>query len=213
MPDLTFELWYLNIKMILFLYNILFTFFLFLYAPYFFLRSLFQKRLRKLLAHRMGSIPNLQSKRPVWIHAASVGEVICSIPLFKKIKEEFPGCSHSSDDHDPNRKQYGRESSSRRQMGSSFFPLTTPSSSGGQSEESGPASSSSQRQNSGPISSASVERRTFPFLLFNGRISKKSLKGYLLFKSLVQRLLEIHHPLSHADGGGSKPDHRDRRPS
>ena len=76
--------------MTLYLYNILFTFFLLLYVPSFFLRSLFQRRLRQILTHRMGFIPNLQGKRPVWIHAASVGEVICSIPLFKRIKREFP---------------------------------------------------------------------------------------------------------------------------
>ena len=76
--------------MTLFLYDLLFTSFLILYVPYSLLRCLFQKRLREKLSHRMGWIPTLQKRRPVWIHAASVGEVICSIPLFKRMKEEFP---------------------------------------------------------------------------------------------------------------------------
>jgi 3-deoxy-D-manno-octulosonic-acid transferase len=77
--------------MILHLYDLLFTLFLILYVPYSLLRSLFQQHLRKMLLHRMGFFPDLSEKNPVWIHAASVGEVICSVPLFKRIKKEFPG--------------------------------------------------------------------------------------------------------------------------
>ncbi|RPJ03680.1 MAG: 3-deoxy-D-manno-octulosonic acid transferase, partial [Deltaproteobacteria bacterium] len=79
--------------MILFLYNLLFTAFLIFYLPYSLLRSLFQRRLRPLLQHRLGFVPHLQGKRPVWIHAASVGEAICSVPLFKRIKKECPDLS------------------------------------------------------------------------------------------------------------------------
>ncbi|MGZ3591889.1 MAG: glycosyltransferase N-terminal domain-containing protein, partial [Thermodesulfobacteriota bacterium] len=38
----------------------------------------------------MGFFQSPSFKRSIWVHAASVGEVFCSIPLLKKIKREFP---------------------------------------------------------------------------------------------------------------------------
>src|SRR4030065_2639239 len=76
--------------MIYHLYNILLTFLLILSSPYFLLRTLIQKRFRKALSQRMGFFQSPSFKRPIWVHAASVGEVFCSIPLLKKIKREFP---------------------------------------------------------------------------------------------------------------------------
>src|SRR4030043_1850160 len=72
------------------LYNILLTFFLFLAIPYILLRCFVQKRFRKSLFQRMGFFQSSSFKRPIWVHAASVGEVRCSIPLLRKIKKEFP---------------------------------------------------------------------------------------------------------------------------
>jgi len=40
------------------------------------------------ISHEIQS--QLKSSRPVWLHAVSVGEVIASIPIIKKIKEEHP---------------------------------------------------------------------------------------------------------------------------
>ena len=76
--------------MIYHLYNVLLTLLLILVSPYLLVRSLIQKRFRKGLSQRMGFFQNLSFESPIWIHAASVGEVLCSIPLLKKIKNEFP---------------------------------------------------------------------------------------------------------------------------
>jgi len=148
--------------MILCLYNILFTLFLILYVPYSLLRCLFQKRLRQKLAHRMGSVPKFHAKGPVWIHAASVGEVICSVPLFKKIKKEFPDVpilvtTMTQTGNDTARKLIPEAD------GVLFFPLTTRSSCEEQSEELSLPFSLLQRQSSGPISSGSAERGKSPF--------------------------------------------------
>ena len=76
--------------MVFLIYNILLTFSLLLASPYFLLRALIQKRFRKELAQRMGFLPAFSHKKPIWIHAASVGEVFCSVPLLQRIKREFP---------------------------------------------------------------------------------------------------------------------------
>ena len=54
-----------------------------------------KKKYRKGLCQRMGFIPKsvhdqLKGVHPFWIHAVSVGEVIASIPIIKKIKEVYP---------------------------------------------------------------------------------------------------------------------------
>jgi 3-deoxy-D-manno-octulosonic-acid transferase len=38
----------------------------------------------------MGSFGKLSVKSPIWVHAASVGEVFCSVSLLKRMKKEFP---------------------------------------------------------------------------------------------------------------------------
>ena len=72
------------------LYNTLLTFLLILASPYFLFRSLFQEKFRKALPQRLGFFESPSFQRPIWVHAASVGEVFCSIPLLKKIKKAFP---------------------------------------------------------------------------------------------------------------------------
>ncbi|NWF92536.1 MAG: 3-deoxy-D-manno-octulosonic acid transferase [Syntrophaceae bacterium] len=74
------------------LYNILLTFLLILSSPYFLLRGLIRKRFWKELTERIGFFPAPSFKWPIWVHAASVGEVFCCIPLLKRIKKEFPHC-------------------------------------------------------------------------------------------------------------------------
>lgn len=54
-----------------------------------------RRKYRKGLCQRMGFIPKsvhdqLKGVHPIWIHAVSVGEVIASIPIIKKIKEVYP---------------------------------------------------------------------------------------------------------------------------
>ena len=74
------------------LYNTAFTLFLIFSFPYFFLRSLFEKPHRNEFAQRFGCLPSRLPRHPIWVHAASVGEVLCSIPLIKRIREEWSGC-------------------------------------------------------------------------------------------------------------------------
>ncbi len=78
--------------MIYLLYNILFTFFLVFAAPYFLFRALIDGRFRRELIQRMGFFSYLSIKNPIWVHAASVGEVLCTTPLLKRIKREYPHC-------------------------------------------------------------------------------------------------------------------------
>ncbi len=72
------------------LYNTLFLFFF----GFALLLSLL-KWYKKGWGQRWGFLPqrlkeNLKGKRPIWLHAVSVGEVISLIPLLRRIKEHYP---------------------------------------------------------------------------------------------------------------------------
>lgn len=80
---------------VLFLYNILILSSLFLLSPFLLLKLLTEKRYRTGLSERLGNIPDdvissLKDERPIWFHAASVGEVIASQRLLEGIRERWP---------------------------------------------------------------------------------------------------------------------------
>ena len=72
------------------LYNVITSLFLLVAGPYLFVRSLFDNNRRRELLQRLGCFPDLSEKRPVWVHAASVGEVLASRSLIQRIKKAFP---------------------------------------------------------------------------------------------------------------------------
>ncbi len=72
------------------LYNSILALFLLLSAPYLLVRSLFNRSFRNSLRLRLSDPPEFPGRATLWVHAASVGEVFCSIPLVKRMKEEYP---------------------------------------------------------------------------------------------------------------------------
>jgi 3-deoxy-D-manno-octulosonic-acid transferase len=175
--------------MILHLYNIFFTFFLFLYVPSFLLRSLFQKRFRLLVAHRLGFIPDLSDKRPVWIHAASVGEVICSIPLFKRLKKDFPDLPILLTTMTQTGNTTARTLLPDAE-GFLFFPFDHPLVIRRAIRRIKPRLLLVAETELWPNLLRFCGRGNIPVFLFNGRISQKSLKGYLSFRSLFKEGLK-----------------------
>ena len=170
------------------LYNLFFTLFLILYIPYSLLRSLFRRRPGPLLQHRMGCVPDLRSKRPVWIHAASVGEAICSIPLFKRIKKEFPDVPILM----TTMTQTGNETARAllpEADGLLFFPFDHPLTIHRAIQRIGPRLLLIAETEIWPNLLRFCGKAKIPVLLFNGRISQKSTRGYLAFKSLFRDCL------------------------
>ncbi len=172
----------------LLLYDAVFTLFLIFYLPYSLLKALFRKSPRDLLAHRFGQIPHGQTKRPVWIHASSVGEVICSIPLFKKIKENFPEAplviSTMTQTGNTTAKALMPDAN-----GVLFFPFDHPLIVSRALKRMMPRLLLIAETELWPNVLLQCGRRKIPILLFNGRISDKSSKGYLLLQSIFMKCL------------------------
>jgi 3-deoxy-D-manno-octulosonic-acid transferase len=175
--------------MISLMYNILFSLFLVVSFPYFLLRGLFARSFRTVLAQRFGRFPPLPSGRPIWIHAASVGEVLCSMPLVKKIRSEFPGWSILL----TTMTQAGNETA-RRQLPEVdevlFFPWDHPFVLGRAFRKIDPALLLIAETELWPNLLRFCGRKGVEAILFNGRISDPSFPRYRLLRFFFKRYLQ-----------------------
>jgi len=174
--------------MIPFLYNIVLTIFLILHIPYLLLQTLFRKQPKKLMKERLGSLPDLSPKNPIWVHAASVGEVLCSIPLLKRIKKEIPDCevvltTMTSTGNETARKLIPEANWIL------FFPIDHPLIIRRAIRNIRPRLLLIAETELWPNLLRFCGRKKIPVVLFNGRISEKSFRGYLFLKSFFKRCL------------------------
>jgi 3-deoxy-D-manno-octulosonic-acid transferase len=171
-----------------FLYNILLTCFLIAHIPYLFLKVLLRKQPAQILKERLGGFPNIPFEHPVWIHAASVGEVLCTIPLLRKIKKEFP----DSEVVLTTMTSTGNETAKKlipETQWIFFFPMDHPWIIRRAIQKIRPRLLLIAETELWPNLLRSCGRRSIPVVLFNGRISEKSFRGYLLFKPFFKRCL------------------------
>jgi 3-deoxy-D-manno-octulosonic-acid transferase len=175
--------------MIYYLYNFLLTLLLIGTIPYFLFRSLLSKRFRKALPQRMGFFQSPSFKRPIWVHAASVGEVFCSIPLLKKIKNEFP---HSrivlttmTSTGNETAKSYLPETDQVL-----FVPIDHPLIIRRTIKKIQPGLLLIAETELWPNLLRSCGKRGIPIILFNGRVSQRSFRRYLLFKFFFKECLQ-----------------------
>lgn len=175
--------------MILFLYDLLLTFFLIVHIPYLLIRRLLKKSPKNLLRERLGSYPDVSSKRPIWVHAASVGEVLCSLPLLKKIKMEIPDCeivltTMTSTGNETARKLIPE---ANRIL---FFPIDHPLLIRRGIQKISPRLLLIAETELWPNLLRLCGKKKIPLVLFNGRISERSIRGYLRFRSFFKKCLD-----------------------
>jgi 3-deoxy-D-manno-octulosonic-acid transferase len=175
--------------MIYLLYNTLLTLLLILSSPYFLIRSLFQKRIRKPLIQRMGFLGTQSLESSIWVHAASVGEVFCSIPLLRRIKKEFPHrkivlTTVTSTGNEAAKTQLPEVDHIL------FFPIDHPFVLRRVLKKIQPTLLLIAETELWPNLLRACGRKGIPIILFNGRISEKSLRGYLFFRFLFGECLK-----------------------
>ena len=175
--------------MIYYLYNFLLTFLLIVAIPYFLVRSLISKRFCKALPQRLGFFQSPSFKRPIWVHAASVGEVFCSIPLLKKIKRELPYSkivltTMTSTGNETAKLQLSEADQIL------FVPIDHPFIIRRAVKRIQPSLLLIAETELWPNLLRSCGKRGIPIILFNGRISQKSFRRYLLFKFFFKECLK-----------------------
>jgi 3-deoxy-D-manno-octulosonic-acid transferase len=175
--------------MIYHIYNILLTFLLILASPYVLLRSLVQKRFREALPQRMGFFETPSFKGPIWVHAASVGEVFCSVPVLKRVKKEFSRArivlttmtstgNKTAKTHLPEADQV------------LFIPMDHPLFVRRTIEKIQPSILLIAETELWPNLLRLCGKKRIPIVLFNGRISQKSFQRYVFFKFFFKECLK-----------------------
>ena len=175
--------------MIYLLYNILFTFCLIFAAPYFLFRALFDERFRKELIQRIGFFPSLSIQKPIWVHAASVGEVFCTPPLLKRIKDEFPNAKIVL----TTMTRTGHEAAKTHipEADAVFlFPMDHPLTIQRAMKKIQPSLLLIAETEIWPNLLRSCGKKGIPIILFNGRISKRSFPRYLFLKFFFKECLK-----------------------
>jgi 3-deoxy-D-manno-octulosonic-acid transferase len=171
------------------LYTTLVTLFLLLSSPYFLLRSLFQEGYRRMLAQRMGCLPPLVLKNPIWVHAASVGEVLCTLPLLKRIKRELPDCEIVI----TTMTRTGNDMAKTQILEANavlFFPLDHPFILRKVFRQIRPCLLLLAETELWPNLLLSCRRKGIPVVLFNGRISDRSFPRYRFLKCFFERYVK-----------------------
>jgi len=170
------------------LYNTLITIFLILVAPYFLFRALIDGRFRRGLIQRIGFLPTLSPKKTIWIHAASVGEVFCSVPLLQRIKREFPQRPIVL----TTMTRTGNERAKTISEADSvlFLPIDHPLIIEKTLRKIDPNLLLIAETELWPNLLRSCGKKGIPVVVFNGRISEKSFRGYLFFKFFFKECLK-----------------------
>lgn len=174
--------------MIHFLYNAVLTIFLIFHIPCLFIQTLLGKKPQQLLKERLGGLPNLSLKHPVWIHAASVGEVLCCLPLLKRIRKEIPGAEIVL----TTMTTMGNETAKKLASEANwilFFPVDHPLIIRRTLQNISPRLLLIAETELWPNLLRLCGKKKIPVVLFNGRISEKSIRGYLLLKPFFKRCL------------------------
>ncbi len=174
--------------MVFLAYHILSTFLLILAIPYFILKRLTQRGYGREWVQRLGFLPPMSLKKPIWVHSASVGEVFCSIPLLRRIQRDFP----QSQIVLTTMTRTGKETAKKffPEADAIFYlPMDHPWVLKRFLKRVDPHLLLLAETELWPNLLRSCGKRGIPMVLFNGRISERSLRGYLLFKPLFQNSL------------------------
>jgi 3-deoxy-D-manno-octulosonic-acid transferase len=137
----------------------------------------------------MGVLPCLPFKRPIWVHAASVGEVFCCIPLLKRIKKDFPRSeivmtTMTRTGHETAKTQIPEVDAVL------LFPIDHPFIIRRTIEKIHPGLLLIAETELWPNLLRSCGKKGIPIVLFNGRISQKSFRRYLFFRFFFKECLK-----------------------
>jgi len=171
------------------LYTTLLTFGLVLSSPFFALKILTTSRYRRGLSQRLGFrykpiSEKVGDEKPIWIHAASVGEVLGSLPIINGIKGARPELPILLSTMTAT----GNEVAEKRASGvhaTTFFPLDHPWAVGRAISLVNPRAFLMAETEIWPNFLMELGRREIPVLLFNGRISTRSLQWYKRFRFFI----------------------------
>ena len=188
----------------IFLYHLLSLFLAVLLVPLFSLSALFSKHKWKGLAHHFGWVPakTRQSEKTLWLHALSMGEVVAATPVLKLLRKQSPelyiALSVTTDS--------GYATALNLDFIDSVFfhPLDCLPFTQLALSRINPDLYVVTDTGFWPGLIDLLHKKNAPALLFNGRISERAARRYLLAGSLFKETFQKFHRLCMQNTNGEK---------
>jgi len=170
------------------LYDFFFIIFSILYLPYLFLKGKLNKGFVQKFGYLPASIVTL--KRPVWIHAVSVGEAQLAVRLAKAIKEKCDDVSIITSTTTQTGKSIVDGTGDGIIDASFYYPLDLSFIVSRVVRIINPSIYIMMETELWPNLLAELSKRGVPVLLTNGRISDTSFKNYSMIRIIMKRIFK-----------------------
>ena len=176
------------------IYNILAVLLVILALPVFAVRMIREKGFTERLKQSLGWLPaatvdRLSGKEPIWLHAASVGEIVAASPIVREIRRELPGIpilvsAVTAAGYDMAKRIIPEAD------GVIFFPLDLPYLSRSVITRIRPRIFLLVETELWPNFLKAAKTLEIPVMMVNGRISEKSLGRYSYFRTVLKDMLD-----------------------
>lgn len=177
---------------IFFIYDLLSFLLLIVLLPYLYLKRQNRKDGALWIKEKFGFIPEEKlafiQERPIWIHAVSVGEVMASLPLIKAIKEEHPDKSLVLSTVTDTGNLIARERAEEVDA-IIYLPFDISLSVKGALKKVRPVIFILIETEIWPNLLRYLNKEGIPSLIINGRVSKRSFKGYIRIRPFMRDVL------------------------
>ncbi len=176
-----------------FIYNILAVILLILALPVFVVRTIREQGFAERFKQSFGRLPEetldkVAGKDAIWVHAASVGEIVATSPIVKEIKRELPDIPIvvsvvTASGYDMAKRIIPEAS------GIIFFPLDLPYLTYSVAAKIRPQAFLMVETELWPNFLKTARELNIPAMMVNGRISDKSVNRYAYFRSVLNDML------------------------
>ncbi|MFC1850753.1 3-deoxy-D-manno-octulosonic acid transferase [candidate division CSSED10-310 bacterium] len=171
-----------------FVYSIFSYFGLILALPFVALKALYDPRYRYRIKDRLGFSPLRGSKKVIWFHAASVGEVLLSLPFLQGVLSQFPEHELFVSTQTPSGHQTV-EAKLKGQVQAFLTPVDTPDAVKRAVRRVQPEIYILVETEIWPNLLLHLRDRQIPIILLNGRISEPAFKKYRFFRFFLAPIL------------------------
>lgn len=177
-----------------FLYDLLTIILVIAALPVFVFRLIREKGFGERLKQSFGFLPAsalepVAGKGCLWLHAASVGEIVATSPIVKEIRRQFPGQKVLVSVVTANGYEMARRIIAEADS-IIFFPLDLPWLSGWVINRIGPKLFVLVETELWPNFLLTCRERNIPVMMVNGRISDKSVSNYRYLFTVLDRMLD-----------------------
>lgn len=174
----------------LLIYNLILCIAVLVTLPYWMIRVLFTKKYRQNIIQRFSIYPKetvekLKGKRPLWIHAVSVGETLAAIILVKSFKKKYPDIPILLSTVTVTGNEIARQHE-KLFDGIIYFPLDFPILVQRTLSLFSPRLILIMEKELWPNFLFTAKKRNIPCILVNGRLAEKSVKKYLRWKFFMK---------------------------